>query len=129
MHGAPDAGAARRIIFELCQRYGAKKVLKGKSMVTEELELNEHLEAQGIRCVETDLGEYIVQLRRERPSHIVAPAIHLRKEDVAESFAEHHGDAGGRDRSTAEALMAEARAELRAHFLSADVGITGANFA
>lgn len=129
VHWAPDAEAARRIILELCQRYGAKKVLKGKSMVTEELELNEHLEAQGIRCVETDLGEYIVQLRRERPSHIVAPAIHLRKEDVAESFAEHHGDAGGRDRSTAEALMAEARAELRAHFLSADVGITGANFA
>ena len=129
VHWAPDAASARAIILELCQRYGARKVLKGKSMVTEELELNEHLEAQGLRCVETDLGEYIVQLRRERPSHIVAPAIHLRKEDVAESFAAHHVGREQADRSTAEALMAEAREELRAHFLSAEVGITGANFA
>jgi len=129
VHWAPDAASARAIILELCQRYGAKKVLKGKSMVTEELELNEHLEAHGLRCVETDLGEYIVQLRRERPSHIVAPAIHLRKEDVAESFAAHHVGREHADRSTAEALMAEAREELRAHFLSAEVGITGANFA
>jgi L-lactate dehydrogenase complex protein LldF len=133
VHWARDAEAAREIILRICREAGARKVTKGKSMVTEEIELNAHLAANGIRCLETDLGEYIVQLRRERPSHIVAPAIHVVKEQVADTFAAHH-DAealGGRsfDRSEAPGLMAEARAVIRRHFLEADVGITGANFA
>lgn len=129
VHFAPDAAAANAIILEICRGVGARKVTKGKSMVTEEIELNAHLEAHGITCLETDLGEYIVQLRRERPSHIVAPAIHVLKEQVAETFAAHHGPAPAGGRSEASALMAEARAVMRRHFLEADVGITGANFA
>ncbi len=129
VHFAVDAESANAIILEICREAGARKVTKGKSMVTEEIELNEHLAAHGIECLETDLGEYIVQLRRERPSHIVAPAIHVLKSQVADAFAEHHGEAppGGRDE--AASLMAEARAVIRRHFLEADVGITGANFA
>lgn len=129
VHFAPDAAAANAIILGICRDAGAKKVTKGKSMVTEEIELNAHLEAHGITCLETDLGEYIVQLRKERPSHIVAPAIHVLKEQVAETFEAHHGPAPAGGRSEAAALMAEARAVIRRHFLEADVGITGANFA
>ncbi len=129
VHFAPDAAAANAIVLEICRSVDARKVTKGKSMVTEEIELNAHLEAHGITCLETDLGEYIVQLRKERPSHIVAPAIHVLKEQVAETFAAHHGPALAGGRSEPAALMAEARAVIRRHFLEADVGITGANFA
>ena len=132
VHFATDAADARRIILELCQQVGARKVTKGKSMVTEEIELNAHLQANGIETLETDLGEYILQLRDEKPSHIVGPAIHLLKEQVAETFAEHHADAPAFDDETrreAAGLMAEARTVIRRHFLEADVGITGANFA
>lgn len=129
VHFAPDAAAANAIILEICQAAGARKVTKGKSMVSEEIELNAHLQAHGIDCLETDLGEYIVQLRKERPSHIVAPAIHVLKEQVAETFAAHHGPAAEGGREEAAALMAEARRVIRRHFLEADVGITGANFA
>ena len=98
-------------------------------MVSEEIALNPFLEANGIRPVETDLGEYIVQLRGEPPSHIIAPAFHLNKEQVAETFRERH-KALEPDRSLAErsTLVAEARRVLRAQFEAADAGITGANF-
>ena len=129
VHWARDAGEARSIILRVLRARGAASVTKGKSMVSEEIALNPFLEANGIRPVETDLGEYIVQLRGEPPSHIIAPAFHLNKEQVAETFRERH-KALEPDRSLAErsTLVAEARRVLRAQFEAADAGITGANF-
>ncbi len=129
VHWAEDAEAARRIIVDLCKRRGAKTVTKGKSMISEEIGLNAALEAAGMAAVETDLGEYIIQLRGETPSHIIAPAIHVTKEDVEREFRKAHLDRpADRDLSQPEQLLAEARAELRAKFMAADVGVTGANF-
>jgi L-lactate dehydrogenase complex protein LldF len=129
VHYAQDADEARQIIVDLCRSLGAKTVTKGKSMVTEEIGLNRALEAAGIEAVETDLGEYIIQIRGETPSHIIAPAIHLTKEDIEQDFRRAHRNLPpNRDLSEPELLLAEARAVLRAKFLAADVGITGANF-
>ena len=129
VHYAEDAEEARRIIVELCQSLGAKSVTKGKSMISEEIGLNQALEAAGIEAVETDLGEYIIQLRGETPSHIIAPAIHVTKQDVEQDFRKAHRDLPpNRDLSEPEQLLAEARGVLRAKFLAADVGVTGANF-
>ena len=129
VHWARDADEAREIVSELCHSVNARRITKSKSMVTEEIELNPHLEAQGFEVVETDLGEYIIQLRQEPPSHILAPAIHLSKEDVADTFVEHHSKYGLNQRQTERrALVNEARQVLRDRFLAADVGITGANF-
>jgi L-lactate dehydrogenase complex protein LldF len=129
VHWARDAAEARAAVLDICRAVGAKIVTKGKSMVAEEIALNEHLEANGITPVETDLGEYIIQLRHEPPSHIIAPAIHLMKEQVTETFRAAH-TALDPDRPLAEApqLCAEARTMLRPQFLAADVGVTGANF-
>ena len=129
VHWAPTASDARQAVLSICRAAGAKTVTKGKSMVAEEIGLNDHLEANGVEPIETDLGEYIIQLRGEYPSHIIAPAIHLVKEQVAESFYEHHRHLDP-DRSLDEprALCDEARSVLRQKFLGADVGITGANF-
>jgi L-lactate dehydrogenase complex protein LldF len=129
VHWARDAAEARAAVLGICQAAGARTVTKGKSMIAEEVGLNAHLEAHGIVPVETDLGEYIIQLRHEPPSHIIAPAIHLMKEQVADSFrAAHTGLDPGRPLAEARAMCAEARAMLRPRFLAADVGITGANF-
>lgn len=129
VHWCADAAEARETIVGLCRRAGARKIAKGKSMATEEIGLNDALTAAGMTPVETDLGEYIIQLRNEPPSHIIAPAIHLNKEHIADAFRAHHGDLDlGRDLSDHRALMDEARARLRHEFLAADVGITGANF-
>jgi L-lactate dehydrogenase complex protein LldF len=129
VHWAPTAADARRIIADLCRSVGAKTVAKSKSMVSEEIALNEHLEALGIAPIETDLGEYIIQLRREPPSHIIAPAVHLTKDQVADTFLEHHKALGFSKRLTERNdLVAEARHVLREKFLKADVGLTGANF-
>lgn len=129
VHWARDAAEARDVMLQILREAGAKSVIKGKSMVSEEIGLNPFLEANGIEPVETDLGEYIVQLRQEPPSHIIAPAFHLNKEDVAKTFRTSHG-ALDPDRLLVERteLVAEARRVLRARFESADVGITGANF-
>ncbi len=129
VHYAQDADEARKIIVDLCKSMDAKSVTKGKSMIAEEIGLNHALEAAGIEPVETDLGEYIIQLRGETPSHILAPAIHLLAKDVEQEFRKAHRDLPP-DRSLAEPeqLVAEARQVLRAKFLAADVGITGANF-
>jgi L-lactate dehydrogenase complex protein LldF len=129
VHWARDAGEARAIILEILHARGATTVTKGKSMVSEEIALNPFLQANGIRSVETDLGEYIVQLRDESPSHIIAPAFHLNKEQVAETFHKSHTQLEP-ERSLVErsALVAEARRVLREQFESADAGITGANF-
>ena len=129
VHYAQDAEEARKIIIDLCKSMDAKSVTKGKSMIAEEIGLNDALEAAGIEPVETDLGEYIIQLRDEAPSHIIAPAIHLTAKDVEQEFRKAHRDLPA-ERSLAEPeqLLAEARQVLRAKFLAADVGITGANF-
>jgi L-lactate dehydrogenase complex protein LldF len=129
VHYAQDAEEARKIIIELCKSMAAKSVTKGKSMIAEEIDLNHALEAAGIEPIETDLGEYIIQLRGEGPSHIIAPAIHLTAKDIEQEFRKAHGDLlPERSLAEPEQLLAEARQVLRAKFLAADVGITGANF-
>ncbi len=128
VHWCRDAAEARQAILGICRSADARTVTKSKSMITEEIGLNEHLEANGITPVETDLGEYIIQLRHEPPSHIIAPAIHLSKEQVAEVFRDKHRQFPA-DRPLGEPrqLLDEARTVLRRCFLDADVGITGAN--
>ena len=129
VHWARTAEEARQIILGICRSVDAKTVTKGKSMISEEIALNDFLEAEGLVPVETDLGEYIIQLRHEAPSHIIAPAIHLVKEQVEEIFRATHTDLpAGRALSEARELTDEARSVLRRRFLEADVGITGANF-
>ena len=127
VHFATTPDDARRIILDIAKRTRTRMVVKSKSMATEEIHLNEALEAAGITPVETDLGEYIIQLAHERPSHIIAPAIHKTKGQVAELFAKElkRPDVP----ADPEVLTAIARAELREKFLQADMGITGANFA
>jgi len=129
VHYAQDAEEARKIIIDLCKSLGAKSVTKGKSMIAEEIALNHALEGAAIEPIETDLGEYIIQLRGEAPSHIIAPAIHLTAKDIEQEFRKAHGDLlPERSLAEPEQLLAEARQVLRAKFLAADVGITGANF-
>ena len=129
VHYAETAADARDIILQLCRQAGAKTVTKGKSMIAEEIGLNEHLEEHGIEPVETDLGEYIIQLRHEPPSHIIAPAVHVTKDQVEADFRRVHTHLpAGRDLTEPTTLLGEARAVLRERFLAADVGITGANF-
>ena len=129
VHWAATAGEARDIILGICREAGARTVTKGKSMVAEEIHLNRHLEANGIAPVETDLGEYIIQLRGEMPSHIIAPAVHLTKAQVEDDFRKAHTHLEpGRSLVEPHELVAEARGILRDRFLEADVGITGANF-
>lgn len=129
VHWARDAADARAIILRLAQERGARLIAKGKSMVSEEIGLNAALEAAGIKAVETDLGEYILQIRGEVPSHIVAPALHLSKEQVAADFRRTHTHLPpDRPLDQPTDLLAEARGELRDVFLNADIGITGANF-
>ncbi len=129
VHWARDAAEARQIILDICQAVNARTVTKGKSMISEEIGLNKHLQAHGLTPIETDLGEYIIQLRQEHPSHIIAPALHLHKEDVAETFHQHHAQYRlTRKLTQAPELLSEARQVLRSQFLAADVGITGANF-
>jgi L-lactate dehydrogenase complex protein LldF len=128
VHWCADAHEAQQAVLEICKRVGARTVTKGKSMISEEIGLNDFLQGQGIVPIETDLGEYIIQLRNEPPSHIIAPAIHVRKEMVADSFrATHTHRPADRDLSEPRQLLDEAREELRGKFLAADVGITGAN--
>src|ERR687890_98752 len=129
VHFARTAEEARDIILTICRAAGARTVTKGKSMIAEEIGLNGHLESAGIVPVETDLGEYIIQLRNEMPSHIIAPAVHLNATQVEEDFRRVHTHLDAkRDLSEPVQLLTEARAVLRERFLAADVGITGANF-
>src|SRR6516225_14239 len=129
VHYAVTAQDARQIILDICREVGAKIVTKGKSMIAEEIGLNDFLEGNGITPVETDLGEYIIQLRHEMPSHIIAPAVHLTKAQIEDDFRRVHTHLPA-DRNLVEptSLLAEARGVLREKFLAADVGITGANF-
>jgi L-lactate dehydrogenase complex protein LldF len=126
VHWARDADEHNRIVHGILAAAGARRLVKSKSMLTEECGLNPYLEARGIEVVDTDLGERIVQLRGEAPSHIVLPAIHLRREDVGDTFHEHLGTPVGL--SDPAALTAAAREHLRQHFLAADAALTGVNF-
>ena len=125
VHWAETTQEANRIVCELAAKYNVRKVAKSKSMVSEECALNDALEAAGIEVIETDLGEYILQLAREQPSHIVAPVVHKSRDEVSDLFADKHR----KPRKTGIAeLTREARETLRPHFLTADMGISGANF-
>jgi L-lactate dehydrogenase complex protein LldF len=129
VHWAKDGDEACAIALRICQQQNAKLVTKSKSMLTEEIGLNAMLEKSGLEVVETDLGEYIIQLRKETPSHIVVPAMHLLKDQVADTFHQQHSELDEeRDLSTPEAMLNEARHQLRKKFPTADIGITGANF-
>ncbi|NMG30122.1 LutB/LldF family L-lactate oxidation iron-sulfur protein [Aromatoleum evansii] len=125
VHWARDAEEARKIILDICKRVDAKTVTKGKSMVSEEIGLNEALIENGMEVVETDLGEYIIQLAHEPPSHIIAPAVHKTKDQVSDLFEAAHG---GPRKTEVPDLVNEARLVLRDKYFKADVGITGGNF-
>lgn len=126
VHWAETAEDARRLVIEIARRAGAKEIVKAKTMVSEEIELNHALEAAGIRPVETDMGEFILQLAGERPAHIVAPAMHKTRYDVSDLFVKHL-----RVEQTAEPeqLTSIARRALRESFARAPMGLSGANFA
>jgi len=124
VHWAADAAEAREIVTGIAQNRGVAAVVKGKSMVTEEIGLNRALEDRGIEVLETDLGEYIVQLAGEPPSHIIAPAVHKNRRDVAKLFAEKLNIEPVEE---IEELTLVARRVLRQRFLAADMGVTGAN--
>ena len=125
VHFAPSAADARDIVLKICKDAGAPLVTKGKSMVSEEIGLNAHLEAAGIEVAETDLGEHIIQIRHDAPSHIVAPVIHLNKEEIAEDFIRAHpGLPRDRSLSAVPDLVAEAPRRAAREVCSADVGIT-----
>src|SRR4029079_2894099 len=129
VHYAETAEEAREIVLAICSKANARSVTKGKSMVAEEIGLNDYLEANGVIPTETDLGEYIIQIRHEAPSHIIAPAVHLNKSQIEADFRRVHTNLPpDRDLSEPTALLGEARSVLRERFLAADVGITGANF-
>lgn len=127
VHWAETAEDHNRIVLELLQKRGMTRVVKSKSMLTEECHLNPFLEKHGIEVIDTDLGERIVQLRKEPPSHIVLPAIHIKKEEVGELFHEHLGTEKGA--TDPQYLTEAARHHLREKFLAADAGLTGVNFA
>jgi L-lactate dehydrogenase complex protein LldF len=125
VHCAKDAQEAIQIVLDLARQTSAQLVAKSKSMVSEEINLNHALEAEGIRVVETDLGEYIIQLRNEKPAHIITPAVHLRRNDVGHLFHEKLGIPYTEDIPT---LTNTARKILRDVFLTADIGVSGVNF-
>ncbi|RFS22012.1 lactate utilization protein [Chitinophaga silvatica] len=127
VHWASDAEEHNRIVTEILQKHQAKRIVKSKSMLTEECHLNPHLAAHGIEVIDTDLGERIVQLAKEPPSHIVLPCIHKKKEEIGELFHEHLGTPAGN--ADPQFLTAAARLHLRKEFLQSKVAITGVNFA
>ena len=126
VHWAADADEACALIVGLLRERGARVVVKSKSMTAEEIGLNQALSDAGMEPVETDLGEYIIQIADDTPSHILVPAIHKTRRDITELFADVHGTP---PRERHEELTEEAREHLRARFLEADAGITGVNFA
>lgn len=129
VHWAQTPAEARSIVLELCKQQEAHSIAKGKSMIGEEINLNEALEAEGFEPIETDLGEYIIQLAGEPPSHIIAPAVHKTKAQIIELFRQHHSPLGyNKTLETVPEIVNEAREIMREKFINADVGITGANF-
>lgn len=129
VHWAETAEEARLAILSICRRLDARLATKGKSMISEEIGLNHALEAAGIKPVETDLGEYLIQIRNETPSHIIAPAVHLTRDQIEADFRKAHSHLDpNRNLTEIPSLVEEARQVLRQKYLDADVGITGANF-
>jgi L-lactate dehydrogenase complex protein LldF len=126
VHFAKDSKEANAIVLDVARSRNVKTITKSKSMVSEEIGLNEVLETNGIEPIETDLGEYILQLANETPFHLVAPALHKSKREVADLF---HRELGTSKKASIGALTLAARKELRGKFLKADMGITGVNFA
>ena len=127
VHWAADAAEHNAIVLDIVRQAGASRVVKSKSMLTEECHLNPHLLAHGVEVIDSDLGERIIQLRNEPPSHVVLPAIHLKKEDVGEMFWQHLGTEQGL--TDPQQLTEAARQHLREKFLAAEVAISGVNFA
>lgn len=127
VHWAADAKEHNEIVHGLLKKHDVKKLVKSKSMLTEECHLNPYLEKNGIEVVDTDLGERIVQLREEKPSHIVMPAIHTKREEISDLFHEKMGTEKGN--IDPDYLTYQARMDLRERFLAADAGLTGVNFA
>lgn len=128
VHQVANGDGACQLIARICRDVDARAITKSKSMVTEEIELNAHLEREGFDVTETDLGEYIIQLRHETPSHILAPALHVTLDEVAETFTQKHAVQRDHPLREPDDMLLEARQVLRDKFLAADVGITGANF-
>ncbi len=126
VHWAQTGAQACDIVIDICRKANAKSVTRAKSMLGEEIGLPHALQEAGIERVETDLAEHIIQLAGDPPSHIVWPALHKTREQVAELFRTHHRDPG--TLATVEAMVASARRQLRQKFMAADVGISGANF-
>lgn len=127
VHWAEDAEDHNRIVADIIKQSGETKIVKSKSMLTEECGLNPYLQKQGFEVIDTDLGERIVQLAEEHPSHIVLPCIHKKKGEIGELFSKHLGTPEGLDDPVV--LTSAARIHLRGHFLSSRVAITGVNFA
>jgi L-lactate dehydrogenase complex protein LldF len=127
VHWAANGSEHNEIVLGILQQHEIKRMIKSKSMLTEECHLNDYLSKNGVEVIDTDLGEYIVQLRQEPPSHIVLPAIHLKKEEVGETFYEHLGtEKGNKD---PQYLTEAARQRLREKFLTRKAALTGVNFA
>ena len=126
VHWAATPSDLNRIVLDICREVDARAVGKGKSMVTEETGLTEYLQDHGLEVTETDLGEYIIQLAAEPPSHIVGPAFHKSTEDIKQLFLQHH-ELGERTLAAPSEMVGEARAVLRQKFFDAEVGIIGAN--
>lgn len=126
VHRAATAAEAREIVARIAAENGVRRIVKSKSMTAEEIGLNAHLERAGYEVQETDLGEWIVQLRKEGPSHMVLPAIHLSRGQVADEFEKATGEP--QDHEDVQKLVKVARRELRPKFLAADMGVSGANF-
>ena len=127
VHWAETPEEANAIILGICEKHGAKRMVKGKSMVSEEIEFNHAAEAVGVEAIETDMGEYILQLAGEKPSHIIMPAIHKTKQQIAKLFAEEIP--GVSYTEDVDALIQIGRRVLRQKFLEADIGMSGVNFA
>ena len=126
IHWATDAAEARQIVLDIAQKNNVETVVKSKSLTTEEIHLNDFLEQQNIEALETDMGEYIVQLMEQIPSHLVIPALHLNRKDVGKLFQQKLGVEYTEDPTE---LLRIARAKLRKKFLAADMGISGVNYA
>ncbi|HAT32702.1 MAG TPA: iron-sulfur cluster-binding protein [Janthinobacterium sp.] len=127
VHWAEDGEQANAIVHGIALAHRASRIVKGKSMVSEEIELNHYLAERGVACVESDMGEYIVQLAGEKPSHIVMPAIHKTRADIAELFEKHIPDAPYTE--DVDVLIQTGRRVLRQAFVDADIGLSGVNFA
>ncbi len=126
VHWAATPEEANALFLAIARRHNAKGMIKGKSMVSEEIELNHHMADQGINCLESDMGEYIVQLAGERPSHIIMPAIHKTKQQIAALFADHIPDTPYTE--DVDELIAIGRRRLRHEFRDAPIGVSGVNF-